>query len=309
MPCKHSALPYNSAVKKLSLLIIGCGAIGNAIAAQNSAESAWQLHGARRNTAKLAPGISGHNVDYTDTAAVSQLLSDCVADYLLLTFTPREYTSEGYQQTYVAGTRNVLAAIQQPPKRIVFVSSTSVYGQCNDDLIDESSDTSPGGFSGQAMLQCEQLLTDSAIPSTSIRCGGIYSSESTRLVEAVQEGRFSSSNHFTNRIHRYDVAAAIMHLLNLDALGETVQSCYLGVDNEPVRKQEVERWLAAQLGVEYPISHSGSSDKAQRNPGSKRCSNQRLLDSGFHFRYPGFRDGYREVIDSIAGNTKPELQG
>lgn len=286
-------------MKKPSLLIIGCGAIGNAIAAQNSHQSGWQLHGARRNITKLPPEISGHSVDYTDAAAVSQLLSDCVADYLLLTFTPREYTSEGYQQSYVAGTRNVLAAIQRPPKRVVFVSSTSVYGQHNDELLDETSDTTPDGFSGQAMLQCEQMLADSAVPSTSIRCGGIYSSESTRLVEAVREGQFSTSNHFTNRIHRYDAAAAIRHLLNLDAVGQAVQSCYLGVDSEPVRKQEVERWLAAQLGIEYPNSDLACSEKAQRNPGSKRCSNQRLLSSGFQFRYPGFRDGYREVIDSI----------
>lgn len=289
--------------------MIGCGAIGNAIAAQNSTESKWQLHGARRNTAKLAPEISEHSVDYTDSQAVSQLLLDCVADYLLLTFTPRGYTSDGYQQTYVAGTRNVLAAIVHPPKRIVFVSSTSVYGQHNDELIDETSDTSPGGFSGQAMLQCEQMLADSAIPSTSIRCGGIYSSESTRLVAAVRESRFSASNHFTNRIHRYDVAAAIMHLLNLDAHGQTVQSLYLGVDSEPARKQEVERWIAGQLGIEYPKSNSGSGGNEQRNPGSKRCCNQRLLNSGFQFRYPSFRDGYREVIDSITGKASPDLQG
>lgn len=289
-------------MKKPSLLIIGCGAIGNAIAAQNSAESGWLIHGARRSIDKLAPEISGFSADYTDAAAVQQLLSDCVADYLLLTLTPREYSSEAYQHAYVSGVRNVLAAIRQPPKRIVFVSSTSVYGQHNDELVDEASDTSPTGFSGQTMLQCEQMLADSAFPSTSIRCGGIYSLESTRLIEVVRAGRFSSSNHFTNRIHRYDCAAAIMHLLNMDALGQAVHACYLGVDSEPVRKQDVERWLAAQLDIDYPESNRDDNDEpgSRRKVASKRCSNQRLLDSGFQFRFPGYRDGYQQIIDLIA---------
>ncbi len=309
MPCKHSALTYNSAVKKPSLLIIGCGAIGNAIAAQNSRKSEWRIHGARRNIDKLAPQIVGHNVDYTDALALNQLLSDCTADYLLLTFTPSEYTSDGYQRTYVAGMRNVLAAIKQPPKRILFVSSTSVYGQHNDEWIDETSATSPSGFSGQAMLQCEQMLADSGLPATVIRCGGIYSSQSTRLIEAVREGRFSKSKHFTNRIHRYDCAAAIRHLLTLDACGKGVQGCYLGVDSDPARKQDVERWLAVQLGVDYDEHIHGGNDasESQRNAGSKRCSNQRLLASGFEFRYPGFREGYEEAIRLNPGaTTKPK---
>ncbi|MCP4065801.1 MAG: DUF1731 domain-containing protein, partial [Gammaproteobacteria bacterium] len=31
--------------------------------------------------------------------------------------------------------------------------------------------------------------------------------------------------------------------------------------------------------------------------GSKRCSNKRLLGTGFQFRYPDFRAGYRDMID------------
>lgn len=288
-------------MKTPSLLIIGSGAIGNAIAEQNAIAPRWALYGARRDTDKLAPGINGYSVDYTDAAAVKQLLVDCAPDFLLLTFTPRDYSEQGYQQSYVRGTRNVLAAIRQPLKRIIFVSSTSVYGQHNDEWVDETSQTTPAGFSGQVMLQCEQLLAESAVPATSLRCGGIYTAASTRLIDAVREGRFSASNHYTNRIHRHDCAAAISHLLSLATGGHAVQGCYIGVDNEPARKNDVERWLATRLGIDYPQpNYLGDSDSSsQRNVGSKRCSNQRLLNSGFQFRYPGFRDGYGEIIDSL----------
>ena len=33
-----------------------------------------------------------------------------------------------------------------------------------------------------------------------------------------------------------------------------------------------------------------------RRAGSKRCKNQRLLDSGYWFEYPTFREGYEMVI-------------
>jgi hypothetical protein len=38
------------------------------------------------------------------------------------------------------------------------------------------------------------------------------------------------------------------------------------------------------------------SEAATNERGNKRCSNQRLLDSGFVFRYPSYRDGYIELI-------------
>ena len=38
------------------------------------------------------------------------------------------------------------------------------------------------------------------------------------------------------------------------------------------------------------------SETAANERGNKRCSNQRLLDSGFVFRYPTYRDGYKKVL-------------
>ena len=54
---------------------------------------------------------------------------------------------------------------------------------------------------------------------------------------------------------------------------------------------EVVTWLAEQMGVTEFLSETATNER-----GNKRCSNQRLLDSGFKFRYPSFKDGYAEML-------------
>ena len=83
----------------------------------------------------------------------------------------------------------------------------------------------------------------------------------------------------------------LAHLIDKVDGGESVASCYLGVDDLPVAIQTVQRWLAEQLDVPYlqngaPISRTGS----------KRCSNRRLRDSGYEFLHPDYRSGFVQVL-------------
>jgi nucleoside-diphosphate-sugar epimerase len=99
--------------------------------------------------------------------------------------------------------------------------------------------------------------------------------------------------HYVNRIHRDDCAGAIRHLLLLDR----PQRLYLGVDHEPADRREVARWLADRLD-----SHSGDRSMSSRDPATrarsnKRCSNGRLVRSGYRFLYPTFREGFEPLLD------------
>ena len=57
-------------------------------------------------------------------------------------------------------------------------------------------------------------------------------------------------------------------------------------------RDEVAAWLYARLGLSPPAAAAG----APPADGSKRCSNARLLASGFACRYPTFREGYGALI-------------
>jgi hypothetical protein len=54
-------------------------------------------------------------------------------------------------------------------------------------------------------------------------------------------------------------------------------------------------WLAVQLGVPGPrVVAEQAAARGQR--ANKRCRNTRLRASGFRFRYPSYRDGYRAML-------------
>jgi hypothetical protein len=77
---------------------------------------------------------------------------------------------------------------------------------------------------------------------------------------------------------------------------EDPASVTIGVDCEPTDQRSVLEWLAGALGAPPPrLAPAGEGGK--RAPRSnKRCRNDRLLATGYAFRYPTFREGYRAVI-------------
>ena len=109
----------------------------------------------------------------------------------------------------------------------------------------------------------------------------------------------SAQSRHTNRIHRDDAAAAIVHLL---LRPEQPAPLYLGVDNEPVRSDEVLSFLAAELGLPEPAlneSEQPTRTRESQRGGDKLLNNQLLRDTGFTFTYPTYREGYRAMLAGL----------
>ncbi|CAA0102733.1 Protein YeeZ [Zhongshania aliphaticivorans] len=277
--------------KKKSLLIIGCGDIGNGLAEIYMARD-WRVQGLRRQTSKLADGVEGLAADVCDPSTLSAL-GPLQADYVVITLTPAGAGAEGYRAVFEDGLNSLLAAISEPPKLVVFVSSTGVYAQAENEWIDEQSVTEPDRYSGQSLLRAEQAIAATGWPYTNIRFGGIYGSGRLQMLKKVISGDCAPAEprHYTNRIHRDDCVGFIGHLIDRVEAGNDVAPCYLGVDNEPASIQDVQAWLAAELAVEY-----ASKGQPITRTGSKRCSNKRLCDSGYVLKYPTFREGFLPVL-------------
>jgi nucleoside-diphosphate-sugar epimerase len=274
------------------VLIAGCGDLGGGLR-QRLMALGHEVHGLKRNPATLPPGIRPVKADLLDPAGIALPPGVELVAYILTPDTPDE---AGYRAAYVTALENLLGVLQHQsplPRRLLLVSSTSVYAQGNGQWVDEDSPAEARRFSGRLIREGEELAWASAIPTVVIRFGGIYGSNRTRLLDTLRTGTARCvPGVYSNRIHRDDAVATLAHLLLL----ENPTPLYLGVDSAPSIQCEVLDWLAGKLGVAPPARVQEASETERAMRGNKRVSNRRLLASGFRFRYPSYREGYGEIL-------------
>lgn len=277
------------------VLIAGCGYVGTALALR-LAEEGHAVWGLRRHGDPLPPNISLMVADLTAPETLLGLPAGL--DFVFFTAAPDASNDEEYRATYVNGLRHLLEALQrqrQPIRRVFFTSSTTVYAQSDGSWVDEGSPTDPVHFSGIRMLEAERLVLGGPFPGTVLRLGGVYGPGRGSLIERVRRGEAVCPEGpplYTNRVHRDDCAGALQHLMTL-AEPDTL---YVGVDHEPGEECAVLGWLAAQLGLAPPRVGPPSGVDPRRRRGNKRCRNTKLVQSGYRFRYPTYREGYAAIL-------------
>jgi nucleoside-diphosphate-sugar epimerase len=276
------------------LLLVGCGDIATQLGHRMLAHG-YAVTAIRRNIALLPVEFEGMSADVTKPETLSTL-AKIDFDAVVITLTPSARSEEGYMQSYYQGTKNILAALQHNSNTLLlFASSTSVYHQADGNWVDETSPTNPEGYSGQVMLKTEKLLADSKNSSINVRFGGIYRTGQEVFLNQVRAGAVApSQEYYSNRIHSNDCAGVLEHLIMCYEKGQSLAECYMAVDCEPAPLAEVVAWLRDQL-ADGAIK---DGDELKRRAGSKRCSNRRLLELGYKFKYPSYREGYRVIIDS-----------
>lgn len=287
---------------KKTTLILGCGDIGMALGGE-LLSAGHRVIGARRSVAALeASGIEPLPLDLYDEEALAALPD---VDYVVYILSADRFDEAAYRAAYPDGLKAVLRTYEErdvTPKRLFFVSSTSVYGQKEGEQVDETTPAESPGFAGALMREAEQALSKSSLVGTAVRFSGIYGPGRDRLIRQVLEGRISPKTPpmYSNRIHRDDCAGVLAHLIGLDVAGHRLDDLYLASDCAPEPLHDVMAWLAGQLKVEP----TEVIQAPLRKRASKRCDNSRLLATGYTFRFPSYREGYAQVMKE--GGFLPE---
>ena len=297
------------------VVIIGCGYVGIELGTQLQA-AGHTVTGVRRSESGLnsiaAAGFDAQQADVTRPEALTTLPD---AEWVIFAASSGGRGAESARRVYVEGLRNTIAAYAERDStdRLIYTSSTGVYGDHDGRFVDESTPLDPTTEKTQVLETAESIAIEEAgnvgIDGTVARFAGLYGPHRYRLLRYL-EGPVTEG--YLNMIHRDDAAGAIRHILTADVARE---ECVLVVDDEPAEKWAFADWLAAACGrpdppkqtVEERLATSDLSETAQRRVRtSKRCSNDYLHELGYSLSYPTYREGYAEPTAAVADGADPE---
>ncbi|WP_028356318.1 NAD-dependent epimerase/dehydratase family protein [Bordetella petrii] len=271
------------------VLLAGCGDLGLRLARRLQARGAevWALR--RQPPADDTSGIHWLRADLTRPDTLRGL----PAGITRLAYLPAPGARDPavYRAVFRDGLPALLAALDTAAlRRVLFVSSSAVYGEHHGDWVDETTPPAPLGFNGRTLLDTEDWLAAQPLDSVALRLAGLYGPGRLQLVERLRAGQARAPRHpphWANRIHIDDAAAAADHLLYLPR----AEPVYLGCDDTPLPLHELYAHLAGLAGAPAP-----ADGPAPPNVGSKRLSNARLRASGLALQWPDARAGYAALL-------------
>ncbi|WP_323191981.1 SDR family oxidoreductase [Halostella sp. PRR32] len=292
----------------MKVAILGCGYVGLELGRQLR-DSGHDVLGVRRSDdgidAVRAAELDAVQADVTDAGSLERVPD---VDALVFAASSGGRGADAARRVYVDGLRTAIKTFgerRQSPERLVYTSSTGVYGDHGGDWVDETTPLDPTTEKTRVLVEAERIAREFAdeygIDGTVARFAGLYGPNRYRLRRYV-EGPVTEG--FLNMVHRDDAAGAVRHLLTEDlARGDAV----VVVDDEPVSKWEFADWLATECGVDRPAKRTKAERLAEndlsetvrrRLQTSKRCSNDRLHGLGYTFAYPTFKEGYQDAVET-----------
>jgi nucleoside-diphosphate-sugar epimerase len=290
-------------------LIVGCGYLGQRVAALWR-QAGHAVHALTRSDARADEfrrhGWQPVRGDLTQPASLPTFTN---IDTLVLAVGLDRRAGHTQREVYVDGLAHLIAACPTPPRRVVSVSSTSVYGQDGGEWIDEDSATEPQAENGQVCLAAERLLRDHWPHAQIVRSAGIYGPG--RLIARVEQLRAGAPlsgrpDAWLNLVHVDDLATSVLAVAERAAVGTT----WLAVDNRPITRREF--YLALTRLVGAPEPRFSETDLHAAGGLNKRCSNRRLREQlGWTLRYPTIDEGLPPLLElsASAGVTAPPMTG
>jgi nucleoside-diphosphate-sugar epimerase len=273
-----------------NIAVLGCGYVGSTLA------DYWQEQGhfvtgtttSRERVPSLSQVVSKVVVMKGDeVGAVQSLLQD--QDTLVVSIAPTgsQVADEAtYEATYLTTTRNLVKVLNQSPKvkQVIYLSSCSVYGDCQGDWVTEASTVAPFERRSQVLHEAEKILLQASNEEQKVcilRLGGIYGPDRELVMMFGNLAGMTipgKGDRFINWIHRDDIIGAIefARLNELEGIYNLVDDSQLTV------KEQVER-VCSHYGLP-PVRWDSSKLSFQRK--SLRVSNQKLKAAGYQLTHP-----------------------
>ncbi len=188
-------------------------------------------------------------------------------------------------------------------QRIIYFSTTAVYGDHGGKWIDEDTPVNPQSQRAGRRVKAEEAWSSFAarlsVPLDILRLSGIYG-QGRNQIEKLSAGkarRIVKPGHVFNRIHVDDIARVVEALMKANVPG----AIYNLADDEPAPPQDVVLYAAGLAGIEPPAEESFDdaemTEMARSFYGeSKRVANARVKQQlAIQLNFPTYREGLSAI--------------
>jgi nucleoside-diphosphate-sugar epimerase len=261
-----------------SITIIGLGWLGEPLAL-HLLEKGYHVKGSTTSPEKLAglqsKGIETALLKFNPDPEGMGFMPLFETDVLFINIPPRSRTvPEGFYEEQIKFVKEL--AVRSKVKKIIFVSSTSVYPDCNQ-KVEESFSLTLENTGSPGILRAEQILqSEKYYDLTIIRFGGLLG------VDRIPGRYFSGKTNVTgdspvNYIHQVDAVRLSSWIIENSIWNETFNGV---APLHPMRRDVYEK-NAQELGFAPPLSYASVGESMW-----KEISADKILTTGFQFQIP-----------------------
>jgi nucleoside-diphosphate-sugar epimerase len=278
-----------------TVLIIGCGDIGRRVATLCRRQG-WRVNALTRQTVTATQLAAQGLTAYVGDLDQPDKLPALPAAGLIFYFAPPP--PQGVDDSRLRAFLNAIPR-HDYPRKIVYISTSGVYGDCQGAWVREDSPVNPGTDRARRRLAAENLLRDwqqhAGTPVVILRVGGIYG-RGRLPVERLRQGTpvlREQDCGYTNRIHADDLAAVCV------AAAMRGHGIYNVSDGHPSTMTDYFNKVADIYDLPHPPQISFDQAQTLLSPEmmsylaeSRRLDNHRMLnDLGVKLRYPTLKEG------------------
>lgn len=274
-----------------SVLVLGCGYAGERVA-QRLLDRGDAVHVTARRVDALRAlegrgaavhALDGDGEDFDhQLEAIARALPDEVR--MLYSIPPAPRPASGRDVIH-----DVLRALSRRLARVVYVSTTSVYGEGA--LVDELTAPAPRDDAARLRLEAERVAAAGPWSALVLRPAAIYGPRRGVhvLLRDGAPGRVSDPDRLVSRVHVDDLAA-----LAVAAIHSELTGCHPVADDEPATTRQVAAWCEA-LGLP-PMAGAGSR-RSGGAPSGRRVDGRAIREAlGVKLSHPSYRTGIPSAL-------------
>ncbi len=280
------------------LLIVGCGDVG--LRTVRALRGRWRIYALTRSEDRhallRADGIIPVTGDLDHPGTLDRL-AGLAQDVVHLAPPP----GTGIRDVRTANLVRALAKGGSLPQRLVYISTSGVYGDCGGEVVDETRQVRPSSDRARRRVDAERQLrawgVENGVHVSILRVPGIYAAERLPLarLKAGTPVLDAEQDPYTNHIHADDLARIVIAALSRARAGRA----YNASDDSWMKMGDYFDLVADEFGLPHPprITWEVAQNVMPENMlsfmrESRRLANGRLKkELRVSLRYPSVAQG------------------